>query len=149
MPEQTLAISVAPSPPPDTPTAIPTQRLVQPDHRQRHPGRTFHPLLLRRQQRALHGEDVDEIDHAFDVLLLCGAQGDLVLAYGFGEAVAAALAGVVCAQLVVDFMPGAQHGLLVGDGRFLLLGFAQLQHAAQASAVEQRQAELRADTERA
>ena len=60
--------------------------------------------------------------------------------------VATALAGVVRGQLIVNFMPGAQNGLLVGDGRFLLLGFAQLQHAAQTSAVEQRQAELRADT---
>ena len=39
--------------------------------------------------------------------------------------------------------------MLVGDGCFLLLGFAQVQYAAQASAIEQRQAELRADTERA
>ncbi|MNC82247.1 hypothetical protein D3C75_1356850 [compost metagenome] len=46
-------------------------------------------------------------------------------------------------------MPGAQHRLLVGNGSFLLLCFAQIEYAAQASAVEQRQAELRADAERA
>ncbi|MNO98126.1 hypothetical protein D3C76_898610 [compost metagenome] len=106
-------------------------------------------MLLGRQQCALHGEYVDEVHHAFDVLLLRGLQGDPVLAHGFGEAVSAQLAGVVGAQLVVDFMPCAQHGLLVGDGCFLLLGLAQIQHTAQPAAVEQWQAELRADAERA
>jgi len=43
-------------------------------------------------------------------LLLRGAQGDLVLADGFGKAVATPLAGVVGRQLIVDFMPGAQLG---------------------------------------
>ncbi|MNK94762.1 hypothetical protein D3C87_1149750 [compost metagenome] len=45
-------------------------------------------------------------------------------------------------------MPGAQHGLLIGDSGFLLLRFTQLEHATQAASVEQRQAELRADAER-
>ncbi|MNP48558.1 hypothetical protein D3C76_1426880 [compost metagenome] len=72
----------------------------------------------------MHGEHVDEVHHPLDILPLRGLQGDPVLAHRFGEAVAAQLAGVEGAQLVVDFMPGAQHGLLVSDGCFLLLGLA-------------------------
>ena len=72
----------------------------------------------------MNSQHIDEIGHAFDILLLRGAQGDLVLAYGLREAVAAALAGVVGGQLIVDFVPGAQHGLLIADRCFLLLGFA-------------------------
>ena len=44
--------------------------------------------------------DVDEIHHAFDVLVLRRDQGDLVLPHRFGEAVAPQLAGVVAGQLV-------------------------------------------------
>ncbi|MCY1462863.1 hypothetical protein D9M71_806780 [compost metagenome] len=104
-------------------------------------------MLLSRKQLALHGKDVDEIHHPFHILLLCGAQGDLVLAYGFGEAIVAQLAGVVGGQLIIDLMPGAQHRLPIGQCRFLLLCFTQMQHAAQATAIEQRQAELWTDTE--
>ncbi|MNM58852.1 hypothetical protein D3C81_700930 [compost metagenome] len=46
-------------------------------------------------------------------------------------------------------MPGAQHHLLIVQGRFLLLRFTQLEHTPQASAVENRQAQLRPDTETA
>ena len=42
-------------------------------------------------------------------------------------------------------MPGGQHRLAVGDGRFLLLRLAQLQIAAQAAAVEQGHAEAGAE----
>ena len=77
--------------------------------------------------------------------MLRGVQGDLVLAHRFGEAVAPQLAGVVAGQLVVDLMPGAQHGLLVSQSRFLLLGLAQVEHALQAATVEQRQAQRRAE----
>ena len=45
----------------------------------------------------------------------------------------------VSAEGIVDFLPGLEYRLLIAHGRFLLLQFAQLHHAAAPAAVEQRQ----------
>jgi len=71
----------------------------------------------------------------------------MALAHRLLQAGLAPLLRLVGDQRVVHFVPGGQHGLAVGDGRFLLARLAQVQVAAQAPAIEQRQAQRRAEGE--
>ena len=121
-----------------------TERLVQADHRLRDGRRAVDPLLFAGQQRRLHREHVEKVHRAFHVLLLSGVQGDAVFAHGLGQVIAPQLAGVVQAQHIVDFVPGAEHHLAVVQRGLLLLRFTQLQRALEPATFKDRQRQLRA-----
>ncbi|MNT12596.1 hypothetical protein D3C72_1475270 [compost metagenome] len=99
------------------------------------------------QRDALRAQHVQHVDHAGLVLPARGAQRRLALIHRHMQLRGALLFGGIAVDGIVHFMPGVQHGTAELQRRLLLLQPAQRQVGLQASALEDRQADRRADTE--